>query len=281
VNAETTRAPLASFEAKWSQAYPEFGLAQRFLRGAERDEHTAYACLVFELEHAAFAIREMQPASIKLQWWAEEFARTGRREARHPLTQVLVDRIAAAAIPQARWHETIIGAMEQRDPEPAASGAILLEGYARLYAPVAAIEAALFGTHAEALARALALRRALRESAALPEALRDGKSPLPLDILARHRLARGDLSAASPGRRDALAEWLAMLAGELAMLASGDAARIRPLGVLRAVMTAADAARASKAASAGDPAAAIGPALAGLSLPAVWSAWRAARRSRM
>ena len=48
--------PLASFEAKWTQAYPEFALALRFVRGAQRDAQSAFACLVFEIEHAAFGM---------------------------------------------------------------------------------------------------------------------------------------------------------------------------------------------------------------------------------
>src|SRR5690242_21387944 len=94
-DADTT--PLASFEAKWSEAYPEFALAQRFVRD-DREAKLAFACLVFEIEHAAFGIREAQPAAIKLQWWAEELMRAGKGEARHPLTQALGARIAASVV---------------------------------------------------------------------------------------------------------------------------------------------------------------------------------------
>jgi hypothetical protein len=45
-------------------------------------------------------------------------------------------------------------------------------------------------------------------------------------------------------------------------------------------MVAADARRASQAASASEPLAMINVALTSLSIPVVWSAWRAARRSR-
>lgn len=279
MNAESTGAPLASFEAKWSQAYPEFGLALKFLRSSERDRRSAFACLVFELEHAAFGIREEQPASIKLQWWAEEFARTSKGEARHPLTQILAPRIREAAISTARWHEVIVGALTQRDPEPAADKVALLENYARLYAPIGIIDEALFGTNAAAVAASLALTRALREAAALPGVLRDGKLPLPLDLLARHRLARGDLATPSAPRADALRDWFGTLGRELSERVNGEAARAEPLGILRASMTAADARRALQAARAREPLGTIQKALAGLSIPVVWSAWRAARRS--
>ena len=279
MSTDPSAAPLASFEAKWAAAYPEFALALRFTRGAGHAARSAFACLVFEIEHATFGIREAQPASIKLQWWAEEFMRAGRGEARHPLTQALATHIAAAKIPPGQWQRAIIGALAQRDPEPAANHAALLDSYAALYAPIGAIEAALFGTQADEVARALALMRALREAAGLSAALRDGKLPLPLDLLARHRLSRGDLASASDARSQALREWFGELGTALGALIEGPALSERPLGVVRATMAAADARRAMQVARAGEPLAEMNAALGRLSIPVVWSAWRAARRS--
>jgi phytoene synthase len=278
VNGEVEATPLASFDAKWSQAYPEFALAQRFVRG-DREAKVAFACLVFEIEHAAFGIREAQPAAIKLQWWAEELMRAGKGEARHPLTQALGTRTAASAVPPALWQRAIIAALAQRDPDPAADSAAWLDAYAPLYAPLGAIESTLFGSDASATANALALMRALRETAALPVVLRDGKLPLPLDRLARHRLSRGDLSNASPERSEALREQLRELGERLRALLARGAIATHPLGVVRATMAAVDAARAVTASKASEPLAALSEALGRLSIPAVWSAWRAARRS--
>jgi phytoene synthase len=275
VSAHESSAPLASIEAKWAAARPELALALRFEREDEREARAAFACLVLEIEHAAFGIREAQPVAIKLQWWAEELARAARGEVRHPLTEALAPRIAAAAIPMADWHAAIVGAMAQRDAEPAADRDALLARYAELHRPIGAIEAALFGTDAVAVARALTLSRALRETAALPDALRDGKLPLPLDLLARHRLARGDLGGETPARSAALREWFAALADELSAVLTSPS-----LGIVRAAMAAADAKRLAIPARAGAPLAALNPALATLSLPVAWAAWRAARRSR-
>jgi hypothetical protein len=104
--------------------------------------------------------------------------------------------------------------------------------------------------------------------------------PLPLDLLARHRLARGNLGSASAIRSDALRDWFGALAGDLSALVSRDALSARPLGALRAAMAAIDASRLAAAAVANEPLAAIDAALSGLSFRAAWSAWRAARRSR-
>lgn len=280
--ADTT--PLASFEAKWVAAHPEFGLALKFVAEGERRAQSAFACLVYELEHAAFGIREAQPAAIKLQWWGEEFARAAKHEARHPLTQALSDHPGFAAIPLAQWYAVIGGALAQRDPEPAADARAQLDQYAQLYAPLGAVDAQLFGSSGSTTAAALALARALRETAALSDTLRDGKLPLPLDLLARHRLARGDLAETSVARSGALSEWLRWLAGEML-----DLLKIREattgmekagLGVLRSAMIVADSKRALQAAQASDPLAAINAALTRLSISVVWAAWRAARRSR-
>lgn len=269
--------PLASFEAKWSAAHPEFGLALGFVPPAARPAQSAFACLAFELEHAAFGIREAQPAAIKLQWWAEEFARAANGEARHPLTQALAAQPGYATLPLTLWHEVVVGALAQRDPEPAADRTALLETYAALYRPLAAIEARLFTPlDAVASARVRTLARALRETAALADALRDGRLPLPLDLLARHRLARGDLARASAPQAAALREWLNALQAECAELAAAHA----PLGALGATALHADRWRARRAARTEDPAAALQDGFTRLPLGAAWAAWRAARRSR-
>lgn len=266
--------PLASFQAKWAAAHPEFGLALKFVAEHERPAQAAFASLVFELEHAAFATRDAEPAAIKLQWWAEELMRAGKGEARHPLTRALAAQPAFPNIAPAQWFAAIRGALAQRDPEPAADRAALLESYAELYAPLAAIEAALFrGVDATASAQAATASRAVQESASLPDSLRAGRLPLPLDLLARHRLARGDLARASPQQAAALSEWLQALVGELGGV------RTAGLGTFRAATVAANRARARQAARAADPLAALNAGLGQLPFAAVWAAWRAGRRS--
>lgn len=266
--------PLASFEAKWAAAHPEFALALKFVPPQRRDAEAAFACLSFELEQAAFATRDAEPAAVKLQWWGEELVRAGRGEARHPLTQVLATHAAFAAVAPARWYAAIRGALVQREPEPGADRAALLGGYSELYRPLAGIEAELFGgVDTPARARVSAVSRALRETAGLADSLRAGRLPLPLDLLARHRLARGDLAQASPARAAALQEWSSALAAELAAVPMGAA------GVVGTAARAADRARARSAARAAEPLASLNEALGRLPLAAVWAAWRAGRRS--
>lgn len=271
-------APLASFEAKWTAAHPEFGVALNFVDAGERDARSAFSCLAFELEHAAFGIREAEPAAVKLTWWAEELARLGSNEARHPLTEVLAARVDAARIPSTQWQAVIVGALVQRDAEPAADASALLAGYARLYRPLAEVESLLFRDEsaAAAAADAFALARSVRETAALADVLRDGRLPLPLDLLARHRLARGDLARETGERTAALRDWFSELRARADAIA-GPAPRLAPTA---AATLAASRVRLRRAARAKEPLAALAQAAQALPFSATWAAWRAARRSR-
>lgn len=265
--------PLASFEAKWAGAHPEFELALAFVPVPQRAAYAAFSCIGYEIEHAAFGIREAQPAALKLQWWAEEFTRMREGGARHPLTRALAALPGSAAPPLAQWQAVVVGAFAQRDPGPAADAAALLDGYATLYHPLATLEAALFAPlDAATIARVRASGRAVREAATLADALRDGRLPLPLDLLARHRLARGDLAHASPAQTAALRDWLDVLRGWYAPL---DAAGGGPLAAAGA---SADRWRLRSAARSGDPLATLRAAMTRLPLRASWAAWRGGRR---
>jgi len=265
-------APLASFEAKWGAAYPELALALGFEPAGRRDARSAFACISHELSHAAFGVREAQPAALKLQWWAEEFGHARRGEARHPLTRVLAGTPRFGEVALDEWHAAVLGAHAQRDAEPAADTRAQLQAYERLQAPLARIESTLFGPYdVAALARARAVSRALRETASLGDALRDGRLPLPLDLLAAHRLARGDLAGDSAERRAGLRAWLQALLEA--------APRPNALGAQGAAAAAADRWRLRRAATAADPAAVLPSLLGRLPLRAAWASWRAARAS--
>ncbi|HEY6940045.1 squalene/phytoene synthase family protein [Dokdonella sp.] len=272
MDAASGDAPLASFEAKWSDAHPEFRLALTFVPSPLRAPYGAFACIGYEIEHAAFGIREAQPAAMKLQWWAEELARLRDGAARHPLTRALAGLPGIAALAPAPWHEVVVGAFAQRDPEPAADARALFAAYDALYRPLAAVEARLFALDGAALARARALGRAVRETATLADALRDGRLPLPLDLLARHRLARGDLARESPAQTAALRDWLGVLHGEYVTLEAVGG------GPGQAAAASADRWRVKTAAAADDPLAALQAAMTRLPLRASWAAWRAGRR---
>ncbi|MCK9539441.1 squalene/phytoene synthase family protein [Dokdonella sp.] len=269
-------APLASFEAKWLEAQPELRVALGFVAAERRQAQTAFACLALELEHAALATHAHEPAAIKLQWWADELARAGNGGALHPLTAALGETLVRQSVPLSLWHATIGAALELRDCAPATDEATLLAALAPFYAALAEIEAALFGAlDVAARARQRALARAVHDTALLGEAPEDGRLALPLDLLARHRLARGDLAADSPARRAALRDWLGRLAGAQEELLD----RHARLGIPGAAALRAGYWRAQRAARAAEPLAALQAASARLPFGATWAAWRAARRA--
>src|SRR5690606_22154163 len=128
----------------------------------------------------------------------------------------------------------------------AADREALLQDHGALYRPLGEIEAMLFGpADAASLARARSLAHALRETATIGDSLRDGRLPLPMDLLARHRLARGDLAGDSPRQVAALSEWLTDLATALA--------RVQVDGPLAAAALACDRWRARRAGRAAQP----------------------------
>ena len=198
VNAEPSNAPLASFEAKWADVHPEFGLALTFLREPARSERSAFGCLVFELEHAAFghprdAARGDQAAMVGRGIRARR-ARRGAASADESARRAHRSRVDSTRALAGSRH----GGAESARSGARARSARADRNYTRFYSPLAEIETALFAdSDAAATARAIALSRALRETAVLPDALRDGRLPLPLDLLARTVLR----AAISPANR--------------------------------------------------------------------------------
>ncbi|MEO5558607.1 MAG: hypothetical protein ABIO49_02565, partial [Dokdonella sp.] len=105
-------------------------------------------------------------------------------------------------------------------------------------------------------------------------ALRDGRLPLPLDVLARHRMARGDLARSSPQQAKMLREWLLTLVSDYQNSIGGAC-----LGALHAAGASADCWRAGKAARAAQPLSQLQALSSRLPLRAVWAAWRAGRHA--
>lgn len=265
---------VAGFVAKWSDARPEFALALRFLTGPSAPSRIAFACLTFELEHAAFTIADATVAGAKLAWWAEELGRLHEGSPQHPLTRELLGH-GASAVPIVVWQDAIFAAMEQRDAGPASDTETLLRGHLALYRPLAVAESGCgHAIDPEAAARAAAVSRAVRACATLESPIPDGSLPLPLDLLARHGLSRHDLTIPGAARAAALHEYLAQLAGSgRGLLAE------RGLGVNRRTALAADRVRALRAARDAEPLARLQRELSRLPPSALWAAWRGAGRA--
>ncbi len=263
----------SSFETKWTLAHPELPLALRFASASMRPFVSVFACLSFEITHAAFHIVEPEVARTKLQWWAEELSALAKGKPRHPLTQALSSWAPMNALSTDIWSAVIIGAFAQRESVPASSLADLLGGYRRLHEPLAAIEATLYPKlDVGASAEAATLSRALHESTWVAQALARDRLPLPLDLLARHQLSRADLGQPGERRDAAIREHLATLATRMHSIDR------RGLSPLTAAGLQAAKVRSRRASRAADPLAECAGKLDRLPLSSVWASWRAARR---
>ena len=263
---------LGSFIGKWAQTAPELELALAFTPQPLRAAQAAFACLVHELEYAAFGIAEPQPALFKLQWWTEELAAAGRGEASHPLAQALAAAVPLARVAPESWQTVCAAAFSLREAAPASDGDGLLAEFATLYQPLVRIQAQLFSPlDVAALSRARSLARVVRECANLAAALTAGRLPLPLDLLARHRLARGDLARPGVASAELLREWLD------ALRVHADAVDPHGLDPISAATLSADRWRLRRAQAAAEPLQALCDRLARVPLRATLAAWRARR----
>ena len=265
----------AAFESKWIAAHPEFGLALGFIPAAQRRSRSAFACIGFEIAHAALRIAEAQVAAGKLQWWLDEFAALAAGQARHPLTLALAADRDVSRVPLTLWREFIAAALAQRDNAPPSTLDALLADHHALYLPWARAGEQLFGDRdPAAVAGVHALSRAFRETLALPDRLADGRLVVPLDVLARHRLSRGDLAASGPARTGALRDHLESIVARM------DACTATALPVLEAVTLHVDRSHCRRAARARDPLAAGARGSRRVPFSTPWAAWRAARHAQ-
>ena len=260
------------FAAKWLDAYPELGIALRFIDPGQRDARLALDCIGREIELAATHIRETDVATRKLDWWLDELDALAAGRPRHPLTRAHGLAPALAAVPASAWRSIVSAALHLREPPPSASLDDLLVGSRRLQRGLADVAAQAFGDDAaDAVAEARSLSSAFRDALAPAEALSGGRLPLPLDTLARHRLTRVDLAAPGAARDAALREHLDAIASRMAGI---DAHR---LPVLAATCLHVERWRCRRASR--QPA----PSTQGLDrmpLGTAWAAWRASRTRR-
>lgn len=266
---------ISGFVTKWTQARLEFALARRFMRGPTAPARSAFACLAFELEYAAYSIADDTVAGAKLAWWAEEFVRLGDGSPQHPLTRELLAH-GGADIPMDLWQRTIVGALTQRDAATPSSCDTLLATYSELYLPLAEAEVhALGGIDATAADAADVLNRAVHAYVALPDPSSSElseRASVPLDVLARHGLSRQDVASSVDARRTVLQDHLSDLARRCA-----DALAQSGGGVIRRTALAANRIRTRHAAADADPSQRLLAEMGRLPSRAVWTAWRSAR----
>ena len=262
---------------QWRDASPQRALAWLFLRPDERNRFGALAALVHEWRKAVREVRESQVAAVKLGWWREEMQRATQGQARHPLTQALFADARVRSIPLPYWAAPVEAAIGMLALPLPASVAVQCEAAAPFANAVAALETRVwFGEGADAarMSRAVLLAELASTARALVIEVEHGRSPIPMNLLARHGLTIEALGRDSAERRAALRDYF----GELER-AAVDAARMQgPLTLFRAVDLQRDRQALGRALRADDPLAALHAPAHGLGN--VLKTWRAARKWR-
>jgi phytoene synthase len=263
--------------AQWRGAGTERTVAWLFLRPDERTCFGALAALEHEWLKVVREAREPQVAAARLGWWREEMQRAPEGQPRHPLTQGLFGSPRAKAVPAAYWTAPVEAATVLLMAPPPADLAAQCKAATPLAEALARMETRVwFGSDPTPprAARIVALAHLAANLRGLESMAERGRSPLPMNLLARHGLSIDALGADSPARRAAIRDHAADLQRELAA-----AARMQgPLSLFRAVQLQHDLDVLGRAARADEP-------LAGLRSPAfglrgLLKTWRAARTWR-
>lgn len=267
----------------WRDADPQRAYAWLFLRPAERVRYGGCAALVHEWRKILREVREPQVAVAKLGWWREELQCAADGEPRHPLTQALFTDPRVRELPLSRWTAVVDAALLLVAASPCADFDAQRRAIAPLSAAVAELETRLwFGASAD-VARAAAvtaLANLVNDLRALPGEVERGRSPLPMNLLARHGLTIEQLAVDGPAQRAAVRDYAQLLRDALA-----DAATMAgPLTLFRAVVLQRDLQDVARCAMAEKPLAALRARAAGFgTLLKIWRAartWRAVAHSK-
>lgn len=263
--------------SQWRGANPRRALAWLFLHPDERTCFGALAALLREWHKAAREVSEPQVSVAKLGWWREEMQRAPQGEARHPLTQVLFADPRARAVPAAFWIAPVDATGLSLAASPAADFATQCAAARPLADALAALETRVWfggGAGASRAARVGLFTRLCSDLRALGAEVARGRSPLPMQLLARHGLTIEGLAQDSPARRAALRDHAQAIRQGLA-----DAAKMAgPLTLFGDVELQHDLVALRQAGEADEPLSVLAANRHGLSQ--ALKTWRAARRWR-
>lgn len=266
--------------AQWRGGNPGRSVAWLFLRPDERAYFGALAALEHEWLKVLREAREPQVAAARLGWWREEMQRAPQGQARHPLTQGLFATSRASAVPVACWTAPVEAAMALLVAPPPADFAAQRAAAQPLADTLAELETRVWfgdGVASARAAKVTLLASLVSNLRALESMAERGRSPLPMNLLARHELTIDALGSDSPARRAAVRDHAADLQRKLT-----DAARMQgPLTLFRAVALQHDLDTLGLALRADEPLAALRSSAFGLR--GLLKTWRAARtwRSRV
>lgn len=263
-----------SYLTHWREADPLRSMAWLFLRHDERTRYGALAALQNEWLKAVRAVWEPQVAATKLGWWREEMQRAAQGHAHHPLAQALFADARVCRVPLSCWIAAVDASLFALTVPPPADFPAQLAAVRPLAAAFADLDtrvwfgAAADGTRAAAVT---AIAHLVADLRGLGTDAGNSRSPLPMNLLARHGLTVDDLVSDGPARRAAVRDGAADLERELADAATTPG----PLTLFRAVHLQCDLHTLRQAARADNPSAALRMPESGFR--ALLKTWQAAR----
>jgi phytoene synthase len=263
--------------AQWRGGNPARTVAWLFLRSDERTYFGALAALEQEWLKVVREAREPQVAAARLGWWREEMQCAPQGQARHPLTQGLFAVPRASTIPATCWTAPVEAAMALLMAPPPADFAAQCKAAAPLADALAELETRAWLGDAVTSARAAKvalLGHLIANLRGLESMAERGRSPLPMNLLARHGLTIDSLGMDSPIRRAAVRDYAAELQRNLAATARMEG----PLTLFRTVGLLHDLDTLDRALRADEPLAALRSPAFGLR--GLLKTWRAARKWR-
>ena len=263
--------------AQWRAGSPARMVAWLFLRLDERACFGALAALEHEWLKVLREAREPQVAAARIGWWREEMQRAPQGQARHPLTQGLFALARVGAVPASCWTVPVEAAMALLAAPSPADFVAQRAAVMPLAEALAELETRVWFGDAIASPRAAQVTLLAYLTAnlrGLESAAERGRTPLPMNLLARHGLTIDALGNDSPARRAAVRDYAAELQRELA-----DAARMQgALTVFRSVGLQHDLDSLGRALQSDEPLAPLRSSAFGLR--GLLKTWRAARTWR-
>lgn len=213
---DTPHQELQHFVAKWHAREPEMQFAEVFVSASEKPVFQAWGALVHELKHTLFELSDSHVTEIKTAWWADEFQRLASGQARHPITQVLINTQAPwAALSSSLF--TVIKTTSVRASNTGQAIANLLPFAEAL----TTIEDRVFRSKSSTSQELVAVHCLLQR---LPAGLMaEDQAGIPMHLMARHSLSTSQL--AQLGHQGLLQDWALELQAQLQHKVAGSVFR--------------------------------------------------------
>jgi len=198
----TQQEGLQHFISKWYSREPEMQFAEVFVPVSDKRTFHVWGALLHELKHTLFELSDPKVTELKTAWWADEFQRMSKGEARHPITQALSDvPVSWSEVSSGLFHVLESSSVRSSDTGQAIANLLPISG-ALLH-----VEDLLFNSAIPASKEIFAVHCLLQR---LPHGLSaEDQAGIPMHLMARHSISAAQLPTI--GQNGLLQDWAADL----------------------------------------------------------------------